>query len=275
MLRKITSLTSFLALIITLVTSVILYIVPQGRVAYWADWHLMGLSKEQWGDIHITVGTLFLVMLFIHLWLNWKPITAYMKNQAREMVVMTKPMIISVALTAFVTVGTLLGLPPMQQLIDLGASIKDGAVATYGNPPYGHAELSPLKKFCGFLGFDAEKALAALQQKGYGPDISLQTPVKEIAASKGVSPQQVLDDIRVALGESMDPFAAMPATPPEGTGKLALADICKTFGLPLQEAVAKLNTQSIKADGAWTMKKIANENGMNPKEVYDALRATP
>lgn len=270
MLRKITSLTSFLSLIITLFTSIILYIVPQGRVAYWADWHMLGLSKEQWGDIHITVGTLFIIALLFHLWFNWKPIVSYMKNQAREVVVMTKPMIISVVITLFVMVGTLLHLPPMQQLLDLSLSIKDAAVQTYGNPPYGHAELSPLNKFCGFLGFDADKALAALKAKGYGSDITLQTQIKDIAASKSVSPQQVLDDIRASLGG--DPFAALPASPPEGTGKLKLMDICKTFGLPIDKALERLSSQSIKAKGVMTMKQIAQANNMTPKDVYDALR---
>jgi hypothetical protein len=37
-LRKITSLTALLSFVLMLVTSIILYIVPQGRVAYWADW---------------------------------------------------------------------------------------------------------------------------------------------------------------------------------------------------------------------------------------------
>ena len=62
MLRKIASLTSFLSFIVTLVTSVILYIVPHVRVAYWGAWHFMGLSKGQCGDIHIPVGTLFIVI---------------------------------------------------------------------------------------------------------------------------------------------------------------------------------------------------------------------
>lgn len=270
MLRKVTSLTSFLSFIVTLFTSVVLYIVPQGRVAYWADWHFLGLSKEQWGDTHITVGTLFLIALIIHIWLNWKPIMAYMKNQAREMVVMTKPMIISAVLTLFVFAGTLVGLPPMQQLLDLSAHIKDSAVETYGNPPYGHAELSPLKKFCGFLGFDADQALTALKKKGYGDSITLETSVKDIAAAKRVSPQQVLNDIRAALGG--DPFAALPATPPEGTGRLKLADICTSFGLPLDEAVAKLAAASIVATPDMNMKQIGAKNGLNPKEVYDALR---
>lgn len=271
MLRKVTSLTSFLSFAVTLLTSVVLYIVPQGRVAYWADWHLWGLSKDQWTDIHVTVGTLFFVMLLIHIWLNWKPIVAYMKNKAREMVVMTKPMVISLALTLFVTVGTLLHLPPMQQVLDLSASIKEDAVSVYGNPPYGHAELSPLKKFCGFLGFDADQALANLQAKGYGDAITLETPIKEIAKAKGVSPQQVLDDIRGAHGG--DPFGSLPASPPEGTGRLKLADLCKSFGLPLDAAIDKLAAKSITAGPEQTMKEIAQAHGMSPKDVYAALRA--
>lgn len=270
MLRKITSLTSFLSLAITLFTSVVLYIVPQGRVAYWADWHFLGLSKDQWGDIHITVGTLFLVVLFIHLWLNWKPITSYMRNQAREMVVMTKPMVISLLLTLFVTVGTLLHLPPMQQVLDLGASIKDAAVKTYGSPPYGHAELSPLRKFCGFLGLDAEDALAALHKAGYGAAVTIDTPIKEIARMKGVSPQQVLDDIRGMLGG--DPFAALPVSPPEGTGRLKLSDLAQSFGLPMDDVLARLAARSMTADPAMSMKDIAQKNSVTPKDVYNALR---
>ena len=75
-LRKITSLTAALAFCVVVVTSVILYIVPQGRVAYWADWRLWGLTKEQWGDVHITVGLLFLLALVLHLFYNWKPLLA-------------------------------------------------------------------------------------------------------------------------------------------------------------------------------------------------------
>lgn len=271
MLRKITSLTSFLSFIITLITSVVLYVVPQGRVAYWADWHLLGLSKTQWGDIHITVGTLFVVVLLIHIFLNWKPIMAYMKNKAREFSFKTMPVIVSLVLTLFVVVGTLVHLPPMQQVLDFSASIKDAAVDTYGNPPYGHAELSPFNKFCGFLGYDAVEALAVLKKAGYGAEITLQTAVKDIAKSKGVSPQQMLNDIRAGLGG--DPFAALPATPPEGTGRLTLTDLSSSFGLPIDEVIAKLGDQSIQASPDMTMKDIANKNGMSPKEVYSALRA--
>ena len=56
-----------------LLISVILYIVPQGRVAYWADWRLWGLIKSHWGNIHINLVLLFLIAVSLHIYYNWKP----------------------------------------------------------------------------------------------------------------------------------------------------------------------------------------------------------
>ncbi|MGD8661539.1 MAG: DUF4405 domain-containing protein [Desulfobacterales bacterium] len=39
-IRRITSLTALLSFVLLTITVVVLYIVPQGRVAYRADWHL-------------------------------------------------------------------------------------------------------------------------------------------------------------------------------------------------------------------------------------------
>ncbi|MBI9080129.1 MAG: DUF4405 domain-containing protein [Pseudodesulfovibrio sp.] len=271
MLRKITSLTGFLSFIITLITSVILYIVPQGRVAYWADWTFLGLSKEQWGDIHITVGTLFVVALLVHIWLNWRPLLVCMKNRAREFSIKTAPVVISLAITLFVTAGTLLGLPPMQQILEFSASIKDSAMETYGNPPYGHAEQSSLRKFCGYLGFEVEEALVALRKAGYSVDAEAKAEIREIARAKGVSPQQVYNDLRAALVS--DPFAAMPSSPPEGTGKLRLSELCATYGLPVDEAVAKLERLGIHVGADTILKDAGKKNNMNPQEIYKALRS--
>ena len=64
-IRRITSLTASVAFLLMLLTSIILYIVPQGRVAYWADWRLWGLTKTDWGNIHINMGLLFLIALLL------------------------------------------------------------------------------------------------------------------------------------------------------------------------------------------------------------------
>ena len=106
-MRKATSLTLLISFIPLILTSVILYIAPEGRVAYWADWHLLGLSKTQWSDIHINLGFLFLAAGLIHLWLNWRPILAYLKNKAKELVVFTPAMWVALLLNLVFLVGTL------------------------------------------------------------------------------------------------------------------------------------------------------------------------
>jgi len=269
MLRKIVSLTALLSFLVTLLTSVILYIVPHGRVAYWADWTFLWLTKDDWGATHITTGTLFIAAILLHLWLNWKPLVAYLKNKARELSLRNPSLIVALALTVFVFAGTLLGLPPMRQILDFSASIKEDATRIYGNPPYGHAELSPLNKFCAYLGLDAEKAAAALREAGYALDNGTDTEIQAIARSKGESPQQVYESIRAGLGGAP---VGLPANPPEGLGRLSLEQVCATYGLSLEETVARLAAKSIKADGAMTLKEIAAGANLTPRDVYAILR---
>lgn len=87
--QKITSLTLLLSFVLLAVTSVVLYVVPEGRVAYWSDWRWLGLSKTQWGAVHINSGFLFLAAGFVHLWCNWRAVVAYLKNKARKLRIVT------------------------------------------------------------------------------------------------------------------------------------------------------------------------------------------
>ena len=53
MIKNKQSLRSLIAFLVTwafavlTVTGIVLYIVPQGRIAYWTHWSLAGLDKEQ------------------------------------------------------------------------------------------------------------------------------------------------------------------------------------------------------------------------------------
>lgn len=98
-IRKITSLTALLAFLVMLLTSVVLYVVPQGRVAYWADWRLWGLTKTDWGNLHIVLGFLFLITLGLHIYDNWKPMISYLKNKLKQIKVFTPEFNIALAIT--------------------------------------------------------------------------------------------------------------------------------------------------------------------------------
>ncbi|MEE4254233.1 MAG: DUF4405 domain-containing protein, partial [Desulfuromusa sp.] len=159
-MRKITSLTALISFVLLMVTSIILYIVPAGRVAYWSDYRLWSLSKEDWGAVHINLGVLLLISILLHVYYNWTPMISYMKNKSKQLRIFTPDFNVSLIVTLVVFFGTLAGIPPMSSVINFGAAISEKANLYYGEPPYGHAELSPLADFADKVKVDLAESMA-------------------------------------------------------------------------------------------------------------------
>ena len=73
-IRRIASLTALVSFSMLAASSIVLYVAPQGRVAYWTDWRLLGLNKTDWGNIHINLNLLLLISIGLHAYYNWSPI---------------------------------------------------------------------------------------------------------------------------------------------------------------------------------------------------------
>lgn len=61
-LKKTVSLTLGLSFLVMAYTGIMLFLTPKGKIAHWTDWHLLGLTKTQYTDLHITSMFLFLAM---------------------------------------------------------------------------------------------------------------------------------------------------------------------------------------------------------------------
>lgn len=269
-MRRITSLTSLLAFLLTVLTSIILYIVPQGRVAYWSNWKLWGLTKEQWGGLHINLGFLFLIFLCLHIYYNWKPLTAYLKDKARKLKVFTREFNIALIIVLITALGTWMEVPPFSTVLDIGEGFKDRASVKYGEPPYGHAELSPLKGFAQKMGMDPDKALEALHQSGLSAENTGQT-LKEIAEANDLTPQQVYEAMKSAA-PSMEPGQGLPPSPPPGTGNLSIKDFCAQYSLDRMAVVQFLRDKGLEIKGSMTLKEAAEANNMGPLDLYDLIK---
>ncbi len=268
-MRKTTSLTMLVSFILLLVTSIIVYIVPQGRVAYWSNWELWGLSKTQWGNLHINLGFLFLLAGFLHLFYNWKPMLAYMKNKTKTLKIFTSDFNIALVLTVVVSVGTLLEIPPMSTVINFGTSVKDAAAEKYGEPPYGHAELSTLDTFAKKTGLDYKAAKKLLLDSGV-QGVEDKITLGELAKVNNTTPKGLFELMKPAEIITTE-AATFPDAPPTGFGHKTLADICATYNLNSQTIIRKLNKKSVNADPTKSLKKIAAENDTAPHALFEIL----
>jgi len=274
-IRRITSMTMFVSLAVLLLNSIVLYVVPEGRVAFWADWRFLGLSKGQWGEQHTTVGFLFLCAGVLHIYYNWKPIVAYMKNKARQVRVFTVPFNAALALTVIFIVGTYYQVPPMSTIVNISDSFKVAASEKYGEPPYGHAESSSLKMFTKREGLDLNMSLLLLKDAGVivrGPEET----IKEIADNGGKSPQKIYELIKAALlspvaapGDSGGPI--FPDSPNPGWGNKKLADVCTEYDLKIDGIIQSLAQIGIEAEADLTIKEIAAANELDPMRVFEAF----
>lgn len=267
-LRKITSLTAFLSFIVLLLTSIILYIVPHGRVAYWSDWHLWGLTKTQWGNLHINVGFLFLFAMFLHIYLNWKPIVNYLKNASKNVVVFTGNFNVAMALLILFSLGTLFNIPPMSWILNLNDSIKEAAIDKYGEPPYGHAELSSLKILTKKTELDLDESLERLRKAGINFQDESQS-VLEVAELNQMTPKEIFSIMKPEPVSGEVP--SLPKNPQPGLGKKALNELCEQYGLDVTEVIQILKDNNIAADENMSLKAIAEKNQTSPIDVYTIL----
>jgi hypothetical protein len=194
-MRKITSLTLVVSGCIELITSIVLYMIPSGRIAYWHDYRIIGLNKAQWRDIHTTVGTLFLLAAFIHIYLNWRPILAYLKNKSKRLMIFNKNFNIALIISLYFMVGTLYSLPPMSQIVQFGKYLTVRGNSMYTEPPYHHAEKSSFKKFCAAMSISPEEAADLLKQQDIFVD-NFDKTMEQIAQNNSRSSQQLYEIIK-------------------------------------------------------------------------------
>lgn len=275
-MRKITSMTMLVSLVLLVLNSIVLYVVPEGRVAYWADWRFWGLTKTEWGDQHVTIGFLFIAAGLLHLYYNWAAIKNYMKNRLKEIRVFTLPFNVGLLVTALVTVMTYFHVPPVNLILELGAHFKEAGAEKYGEPPYGHAELSSLKMFAKKEGINLDEAMALLQQKGLGvrgPDQTLLA----ISQDNGMTPQQVYMVIKPAASAMKTPPAgdvpAFPDEPKPGFGRKTLEQVCSELQLEYATVAKGLQAKGLTVEAGKTIHEIAEASGKEPMEIFEAMRA--
>ncbi len=144
-LKKYISLFLFYTLLISLVSGIILYIAPYGKVATYLSWTIIGLDKHQWADLHTVFGFIMVIAGFIHLYFNWRPFVGYVKSKASSLI--SKQFFITSMLTVLVVAGTLYKIPPFGTIIDAVSILKAiGKKRSKKTPKLLHKRVSRLIK---------------------------------------------------------------------------------------------------------------------------------
>lgn len=152
------------AFVVLTVTGVVLYVVPQGRIANWLQWTLFGLDKEAWSHLHMLFGLVFIAAGLIHLVFNWKPFRNYLAARAEGHLKLKAELFTSLLFSLVLAVGAVMHLPPFSSVFVWNDQLKAAwASGPDKEPPFPHAEDLALPALARRLGFDHAAAVQALR----------------------------------------------------------------------------------------------------------------
>lgn len=276
--RSLTSLSVMAGFLIMSLSGVIAFVNPQGRVAYWTDWSMLGLTKEQWGDIHILSSLLFVVAGVIHIYYNWRPLMNYLGQKVSSGRKHRREIAITALISLIIVASAVWKIPPLSYLLDLNAYVKDlWIVHKDYEPPFGHAELLSLKVFCQKTNIPLEAAVAALQAEnfvGVQPDRLL----KEIARANNTSPMLIYRHIKGLEAKTQPPTAATHYTVEAvemqfagtGIGNKTLPELAVQTGQEPSQMTDRLSRKGMKVADDQPLKQLANQNNVQPLDLLKA-----
>jgi hypothetical protein len=279
--RALTSMMTTGGFLIMGVTGLMLFATPEGRLAYWVDWSLGGLTKEQWGAIHVTSSLLFLIAGFVHLWFNWRQFVAYLRHRMQQRVSIRPEAPAASLLLAVLVAGTLWGVPPFTWVLDLSALIKASwSVDASLEPPFGHAEEATLDTLALRTATPAVAIIGAIRDSGYSATSTSET-MRAIADRNGVSPAEIWAEVakRVPSVIPAPVDASAPWTPElvdqrfegAGFGAKTLEQVAKELGLATDDVLKKLSDAGITARAADRLKAAAETAKTTPTELLKVI----
>jgi len=255
-----------LSFLMLLVSGVVLYISPPGRVANWTDWRMLGLTKTGWENQHAIFGFAFAILSIFHLFfINWKAFLSYLKTKATQGLKSPGELLASVLLAILCGFGTFFALQPFSAIIDFGNRVSASWERRETSPPVPHAEamtLVVLARQPG-LGGDADVLKSKLEAAGFAVG-SVEETLAEIAARNRTTAEALYRHIAPAK-------SGKQRLPAEALGRRTVQEIADGAGVSATSLQLALKQKGVVSEPDMTLKSIADRNSIDMSRLRELL----
>ncbi|NOZ12056.1 MAG: DUF4405 domain-containing protein [Acidobacteria bacterium] len=259
--------------LLLLVSGLVLYIAPPGRVAHWVNWRFLAATKEQWIALHTVLSFLFVGIGIWHLVYNWKPFIHYLKEKGRSMFHWKRESAIALVTVLLIAALALLNVPPLSYISELGTMASNAWETPKTKPVMPHAEKLTLKAYARAAKIplvQIEKRLAALGYRAAETDT-----LEKIAGKLKVSP--------MSLAELFARESRFHGERKEGSisdagvsvAKLSLSEYSGKTGIPVKRFIRRLSINGYTATETDTIGEIAAKMNTSPAALVELFSRPP
>jgi len=262
-LRAFISLYIVISFLIAGISGVILFLSPPGRIANWTNLTILGLAKSQWQALHTVFTFLFVLAAAVHIYFNWRPLTAYLRTKAQHTRYIRKELISSGLLVIILSSLTLTDIPPFSTLMQLSEDLSYSWSTPGTEPPIPHAELLTIEELGVRTGIPVPQIISNLSKAGIRVETTT-TTLGQIAASLDTAPQELYKKIMTEKNKETYPGG--------GYGRMTLRTISEQLSIPLEQCLNHLKQNGIETDPDVTLRDLADRLGMNPHDILSIIR---
>lgn len=263
--RNFISLYIALSFIIMLISGIILYIAPPGRIANWSYWSILGLTKKDWQSIHIIFTFIFVLTGGFHIYYNWKPLMYYLKSKRQSFYFFRYELIVALSAGMIIFLLTINQFPPFNIILDFGEYLTESWENEENSPPVSHIERLTLLELANTFSISISDIKNNFQNKNI-EYYKLDNTLEEIAELNKTTPQNLFIIIKTE-----NSIKTQSNNSGKGLGRRTIEDICIDQNLKLTIVLNKLLNHNIQAERLSTIKDIANKNNMLPIDIYNLI----
>lgn len=264
--RGFTTLFLFFSFLISLASGIVLYFVPQGKIARWIHWTFLGLDKEMWEAIHFNSSLVFFILAIFHISNNWNTLVRYIRKKTEMAFNLKYEFFTSLLFSIFIIWGTILNIQPFKAFIQWNDDIKDyWASSAESQPPIPHAEEMTVLEFCEQFKIPNDVFQKKLSQKGWAY-LGANETIEDLAKRNGISPADIYDLMQSKSSEDV------PKRKGSGWGSKSLKEVCSELRLELPVVIKNLAKKGIAASGNESLKNIADRYSMRPVEIVELIK---
>lgn len=257
--------------IIILISGIVLYIAPPGRVSNWTNWMLFGFSKAGWQAIHTIFSLTFVCLSVFHLIVfNWKVFWFYLLTKTSNGLNKQKELLVSLALIIVVFSGTYFNVQPFKAVMDFGEWTTESWEIKEDQAPIPHAELLTIKELSQkYVKISADSILLLIRQKGLKADSAGQT-IAKISEQNNLTPAKLYSMI-TASGKASN-LETVHKPQKQGLGRKTLREIASERGIDVNLLIEVLRNSKIHASPDDKLKDVAESAGKTPLEIAEIIK---
>ena len=264
--------------LISLISGIILYFTPQGKIAHWTNWTILGLDKEMWAALHINSSLILFIIFIMHLYYNWKVLIRYIKKRAEMAFNLKYEFLIALIISIFIIVATLFNIEPFKTIIKWNDDIKQyWAGQARAQPPVPHAEDMTVNEFCKNFDIPFESFERKLNLKGWEFEDANEM-IKDIARRNRISPADIYRYLKPSAynnqGRGQGQVQGQGqghGGQSQGWGRKSLQEVCKSLNKDVDVVIKKLSKNGVEASRNELLKNIAMNNNLRPTDIVNMI----